>query len=425
MCDGRVHRFDRRPEQPTDGRELGHNQMDLLRNDPVRSEDTYVPDVDTTFVGEIAQLSYCEIELFLDGQVDLLAILSACYAISADEEARRYTLLRHNCFFFSWTILMVATRHYLPYGIPKYLPLLARLESYIHPLTSFTVDETIKLFVDLVLDTALVFRRKVDPALRGGLLAVGSKLLRFLWRRYSAVRLQLGFRKQLAVAVERQIRERMARVYENIIANYTKSESLDSNLWIEDAKAGLENEIRNEVAKILWDTLLEVISSSVGETVEQELEEQSEDYKLKFSVLGKRSAQFFAVLNIGLLTGMQAAKRAAQGHNGALTDETIFNRAWDAARDAAITPAQILVAKTNAQVKDPTRVRMWKQIWEIWDDAWDESRVVVQPRSLEMVKNVADELVRTCGGAIIQEVKGSRDRLIEARVSEVIVLSAL
>jgi hypothetical protein len=101
MSDGCVHRFDRRLEQSS----TDHTVVNLLVNHAVKSKDTYVPDMDSTLPKAVERFSHCEVELVLDGQVNLLAVISACYAISQDIFAQQYTFLRHNCFFFSWAVL--------------------------------------------------------------------------------------------------------------------------------------------------------------------------------------------------------------------------------------------------------------------------------------------------------------------------------
>lgn len=41
---------------------------------------------------------------------DLCGVLATCYGISCHREARRYTLQQYNCYFFSWTIILVLAR---------------------------------------------------------------------------------------------------------------------------------------------------------------------------------------------------------------------------------------------------------------------------------------------------------------------------
>lgn len=419
MCDGRVHRFDRRPEQPVDGQNLEHNQMDLFRNVAVQSEDTYIPNVDTTFLSEIEQLTHCEIELFLDGRVDLLAVLSACYAISSDDDTQRYTLLKHNCFFFSWTVLMVVSRHCLPYDIPQSTTLMARLESRIKPLTSAIVTEAVKL-LDLIFEAVKIFRSKIDPSLREGVLSLNPKVLGFIWRRYCSLRLHLGFREQLVAQVEKQIRERIPSLYDRVIAIYTQANSVDSNLWIDDVKGDVESDIRTELSKILWDIALEAASSSVeGSLVNKKPGPGVPNRRLKFSVLGKGAAQFFAVVNDSFVAGISAGKVAGHGHNGTLSNEAVFDRVWEAASTTSLSVAQTVVAETNAQVNDPKRAALWEQMWSNWDDVMKECYIIVQPVFIGSMEKLTRSIVDIGGGTLIQEMKDSKKSSIRTRISQV------
>ncbi|KAH7332893.1 hypothetical protein B0J17DRAFT_579853, partial [Rhizoctonia solani] len=46
---------------------------------------------------------------FPDGQ-DILSILSVCYGIQRDRETECYSLIRYNCYFFSWMIVVALAR---------------------------------------------------------------------------------------------------------------------------------------------------------------------------------------------------------------------------------------------------------------------------------------------------------------------------
>ncbi|KAF8311737.1 hypothetical protein DL93DRAFT_2208326 [Clavulina sp. PMI_390] len=422
MCDNRIHRFDRRPQQPDHARELEHGPVDLLLNHPVACEDTYVPDVGAGFLSDIQRLSHCEIMLSLDGHVDLKVVLAVCYIISKDSFAQKYTFLRHNCFFLSWTIFMSVSRHYLPYSVPNHERLMTRLESSLKPLTSLIVNEAMELFLDLVLDTAGVFRRRIDRSLRGGVIAVAwampPKLLRFLWRRYFALKLHFGLRKHLETSVKRQIQERVPGVYESIVTTFTQSNSLDSNLWIEGARKSVETEIGEEVAKILWDAILEAISFGVPEAGVPPEEQPPVGHRLKFSLLGKQSAQFFAVWNLILVTGISSAKAAGQGHHGTLTSGAVFDRVWDAAGNACFAPAKALVESTNGQVGSRKRAAMWEQIWKIWDNAWKEARDIVRPRTLGTVEKITSKIIETSGKNVIQEMQDPMGKRVKVSLAE-------
>jgi hypothetical protein len=428
MSDDRIHRFDRRPEQASTDHTPDHTVVDLLVNHAVKSEDTYIPDVDSTLLSEIERFSHCEVALVLDGRVDLLAVIAACYAISEDDSTREYTFLRHNCFFFSWAILMVVSRHCLPYELPRRDPLMQRfISSSIDDLTSFIVEEAVALFLDLVIDTIIVFREKAGDSLNMGMSmmirtswALPIGLLRVFWRQLFTIRLHLGLRQALRGGVERQLTERVPPIYEAIVSTHGASDLLDSSLWIEEVKVTVEPFLRKEVAKILWDAILDAISSGLGDITPEKLAKELNNPKLKFSVLGKRSAQFYAVWNAALHGGMPAAKGAIEGNQGNLSDEAVFDKAWSAAKDASLHAAQTVVNNTRTQIRKPVpRDAMWASIWRIWDDSWEGARQIVQPKSLATVKTIVEKIISTALEMVVQEIKDSKDKTIQARVLKV------
>ena len=107
-------------------------------------KDECVYNLDQESVRQIEQTNN-EIELFLDGKVDLLIVLAACFAISKDRSAQKYSLFTNNCFFFSWMILMVVSRVYLLYNTPPPEQLLQCGDSHACNLTTVIVDEIVTL----------------------------------------------------------------------------------------------------------------------------------------------------------------------------------------------------------------------------------------------------------------------------------------
>lgn len=49
-------------------------------------------------------------EIRFAGQVDLIHVLAICYAIKQNERSKQYTLQRYNCYFFSWTVILLLAR---------------------------------------------------------------------------------------------------------------------------------------------------------------------------------------------------------------------------------------------------------------------------------------------------------------------------
>ncbi|KIM89757.1 hypothetical protein PILCRDRAFT_195630 [Piloderma croceum F 1598] len=71
-----------------------------------------IQEVDSTSLKELNGTSSCVVELHWKskGTIDLLFILSICFAIHNDKWANRYTLQRYNCYFLSWAIIGITMR---------------------------------------------------------------------------------------------------------------------------------------------------------------------------------------------------------------------------------------------------------------------------------------------------------------------------
>jgi len=420
MEDEQTHRFDRRPQQARDDHRPDYNLFELAINTAVKSEDSFIAGVNRLLLKEIELMSYCEIELFEPEQQDLLAVISACFAISTNHNAQNYTLLRHNCFFFSWTILLVVCRYRQPYRVPSFESLKAQFTSKVNlgRITTLAADMAVELFLKFVIETVI---KTWD-----GLGDVGvpkflpDAVLRLLWRRYAALRLTFGLRKQIVHQVEVQVEARLFSLYNAIVDIADVPEKLDSNLWIEESSELINAAIADAIEKFKWEVVLDVLSGGLGEQVEEvPIEDVDGHIKLKKSLLGKRFAQFNLVWNAAIPAGLNAVKNANRGDHSRLSDEDVFDLSWSAARVAVFDSVNDVVMKTNAQVKSPKREAVWRKIFEIWDRIWTEAHDSVRPMSLDVLSKVMKKLTKAGTGSVVQVIKEYRENAIEGRILKV------
>ncbi|QRW13127.1 hypothetical protein RhiLY_12126 [Ceratobasidium sp. AG-Ba] len=416
MCDKSVHRFDRRPDPGLT------NTVDLISNQAVASQDAYQSDVS---IKQIEESAVCEIELHVGAQVDLMTVLSTCYAISEDTLTQKYSFLRYNCFFFSWTILMVVARRCLPYQLPQAETVICRFNKEINPITEFLLHEFIDFFRDLIVEVLTIFRNKAGNRLHVGMsplakitwsLPVG--FIRFFWRRIFSLRLYLGWRKQLASKFQTELKTAVQRVGDALQSMERAQELLDEHLWIDDAKDPLKEAIKKESIKLVWKSVLEAVSAGLGDFTPEEFAAELAISELKFSLRGRNAAQYTAVWNASLHGGLQAVKGVGERLDGTETHEVAFEKAWNAARNAARHAAQTVVRNTSNLMKQPGRDEMWQVVWEIWDDCWDEVHKIVQPRSVQNIERVIERLISSGVIATVQDMKQSRGRTIEIRTPD-------
>ncbi|QRV84471.1 hypothetical protein RhiJN_26542 [Ceratobasidium sp. AG-Ba] len=416
MLDDAVHRFDRRPERPENA---GTNLVDVVFNNAVTSQDSYTLNIT---LADLERVSELEVELELDGGVDLSVVISVCYAISLDSFAQKYTFLRHNCFFFSWTILTIVSRHHLPYRLPEEDSVLRLFGDHLDRLTQFIVDQAVALFLDLVIDTAIIFRDTALASMPDGVGLMGpvgsafpNWLLRFIWRQSFKLRLRFGLRSPLTAVVKRELTQAVRIVQKATLSSHIARPLLDQHLWIEGTQDGVRKAIDEEIKKILWKTILEVISSGYANTDSTQLQQQLTDPQLNVTILGKKVAELCTVFGAALQAGLLATREAAKDIQG-LSHENAFDEAWKIARDASLTAAKNAVQRTREIVDIPGRDAKWEVIWSIWGTCWEQAHDIVQPRAIVAVKNVVEEVLTAGTGVVIKDVRESRHLTIQAQL---------
>ena len=99
---GHTYRVDRRPDADA--------PFDTIMKAGCTAYDT-IEEVHSTPLKELHRTSGCVVELHWRGQtIDLLYILSICFAIHSDKRGKRYTLQCYNCYFLSWAIIVITMR---------------------------------------------------------------------------------------------------------------------------------------------------------------------------------------------------------------------------------------------------------------------------------------------------------------------------
>jgi len=107
---GHAYRIDRRPDRSA--------PFDTIMKRGCKAYDT-VEAVGQRSLKRLETMSDCVVELHWKNTqiLDLLLVLAICFAIREDKFAKRYTLQRYNCYFLSWTIVMIALRNTVAWGV--------------------------------------------------------------------------------------------------------------------------------------------------------------------------------------------------------------------------------------------------------------------------------------------------------------------
>ncbi|KAI3621505.1 hypothetical protein WG66_017029 [Moniliophthora roreri] len=415
----------------------------IYRFERRESQNQSLRKVDEKTMQEVDQQTELEIELFLDGKVDLGALLATCFAISRDDSAKDHSQTTYHSLFFSWTILMVAARHCMPYEVPPPDSLRKRAsERHYLPLTNYIVNQATDLFLTIVVETIAVFRNKSGAAVYQGLdpftratWALPNNVLRFICRRAFRTRLQFGLRKQL----ERQISEvlgiKASEVLDEALKRHPDSNAvLNNHMWLKDLDKAVEPVLRAEVVKVLWSTIFDAICGGYGDIDRPTLVRGATHSNLKFTfILGQRLPQYYAVWNAALHGGLCGARVRTEeedrGNEGIEPDPSdayvtglnnkMFDLAWKAASDGAFKEAQAVVKLTQEQLRPRLREKrelMWNDVWRIWPDVWAEAQSITQQKSVDCVDRIMKRVLETGVKVFKEEMSESSTRSIGARI---------
>ncbi|QRV97166.1 hypothetical protein RhiJN_25185 [Ceratobasidium sp. AG-Ba] len=411
-----VYRFDRRPSVGT----ISVLSSTALRGgDSGPAKDEYMVDVESSNFSR----AQCEVEIIFRGRADLSSIIKACFGIAQDPQARNYSLQKYNCFFFSWTILMVVSREHLPYRVPTYDIVEPRCHARIPDLTATIVNQAVDLLQGIVLEMTSKFRSMNNKELKSGMSPferlvwkLPTKFLQTIWKRLFRLQLYLGMREKLEKHIEEAINQRVKGVWSAVLSSRLTPDLLDANLWLRDMKEVVEPAMIAELYSVLWDGILSAIA---GGQETQELMSGDSSIELPFSLVGKRAAQLGLVWKSVLPSMLIAARDAAIGKSSGGREENarMFDLAWSSGAEAALKTAQSVVARTRSQFKHKDRHdRLWSAVWEMWDGCLSATQDIARQRALEVIDQVVQNVVGTGVATFMEAMQSTELEKVEARV---------
>ncbi|QRV80100.1 hypothetical protein RhiJN_08115 [Ceratobasidium sp. AG-Ba] len=388
-----VYRFDRRPNV------LPHHVLlTVHRGHSGPAKDEYTVVEDSSYEDAV-----CEVTLdFSSKRVDLSSIIKTCFVISQNPNARNYELRKYNCFFFSWTILMVVAREFLPYRVPVYETIRPLCYEQLPGLTSRITARAVDLLQAIILDMTSKFHSKSNEKLESGLgplekaaWGLPTHTLRGILDTLFRTQLRFGMREKLSKHIEEAIVTRAESVWSTVLSSRLSPEKLDSKLWLYDMQVIIEQELTDELYRGLWDGILSAIAG--GQELEQ-LPPGDSDIKLPVPVVGKQAAQLSVIWKWAIPALLLGAKDAALGQPSSCREHNkiMFDLAWSGGAKAAIETAKSVVRRTRSQFTNKKRHdRLWSAVWEIWDTCEREAWKFSQERALAVIDAVVEDIVKT------------------------------
>ncbi|KAG8683629.1 hypothetical protein FRC09_015949 [Ceratobasidium sp. 395] len=421
LTNGSIQRFDRRPKSKNSGEILAAGIFNASTIDAVDE----IEAVELSAWSSLEKETKCEVDLDLEGSVDILTVLSACYGISRDESAHKYALLQFNCYFFSWTILAIVARHKIPSSIPTANQIYDRLQPRFASLTITLAGELSKVVMKAALDTITAFGHEVPylTTWKGSnwtdraIWAMPMTVMRFFLRHIMAMRIHPNLKPHIQKQLFSELGPKLRLMLESRLHAHLNPANVHDFLWFSEVQNVVEGAIRDEISNTIWDVVFDTVGgASSGIDVFQIAREVSQD-RLREGH-GGNEAQFSALWSAALYACLRAIRESAHGKvpDGIMTRESIFDEAWHAARDSALLAAQAAVRDTGPQLNNRGRDAMWEKIWEVWDPVWEAAQASARGAVLASVNNMANALVGSVVEAIILEIGGPQLRLAPVRL---------
>ncbi|KAG9094932.1 hypothetical protein FS749_011510 [Ceratobasidium sp. UAMH 11750] len=339
MQDGSICRFDRRPRTP---------QSVFVPIGPQSpGEEPSCGAADEACIvnrAELLEIEYStnwEIRLNLPVEIDVLLILSACFAIAQDKLARNYALREYNCYFFSWTIVILITRHLLPFTIPSPTAVKSRFNSRLTEMSVVIGDRLVQALLHMGLSAVTAFDNATGKRLNQGLskqeLAVWglpAPIFHGLLRQCLNIKLRHGLKKKLDGQIRSQLETRAVTIFGIFLESSdqaaeedqggTRAATHDSvagvvqnRLWLNEIFMDLQRPIHEGLLQIIWDNILDTLIEGYDEVnpdvVRQDFRKLPLLHRLKYYLLGKNVIQFSQIWSEALRAALPAARLAGHG----------------------------------------------------------------------------------------------------------------
>ncbi|KAF5339475.1 hypothetical protein D9758_015325 [Tetrapyrgos nigripes] len=400
---------------------------------------------------EDLEKSTLEIEISFNGRVDLLNVISTCYAISDDVDGGKYDLFEHNCFFFSWTILMVSSRVCLQHQTPEKGALLSHFENKEKKeLMDYIVKKGVNAFREMVIQATVIFRKQQQAdSPNGATIRKGmTYVARMLWaapRWFHQVvarimyggNLHGGLKKTLNDTVDKRLDRSLAEgVYSRVVGHVDIGEELNRHLWVEGVQDVIRPALENGLIDLLWPAIVAVITEGLGtdtNTIGKEVAEDILNKSRVWHIIGRRATQLLAVQSAATHGGMMGVKKEVELHieqyqkeakETAATDSTaalkmlnerMFDLAWGGARSGALESAQETAQATGKVMRfteEQTKARneMWNAVWTVWDTCWEEVRPLARKKALVAVDDVVEEGLKAIVRLVIKGLKSGTNQ---------------
>jgi hypothetical protein len=254
-------------------------------------------------------------------------------------------------------------------------------------------------------------------------------VVRFVLRRALKYQLNSGLRAQLKQKTQEQLVNSLKPMIQGLLGQQDSTRTIievDKRLWIDELKEDFRPLISQQLMKILWDVILDIIAPSAT-AINAGTNNQTQGpagrvglfVRIKSRLIG--DFQFVKMWNDALNAALPAAREAAYGKaNPSVFESThdmhvdMFSTAFKAASEAALKAAKQVAEDTREEMNNPKRDAMWKRFW----DVWESSRTSAEETVVQVVQDAAEEIVKLVAKSVVEAVGNNSNQHFMALISD-------
>jgi hypothetical protein len=381
--------------------ETNPNPMDAVKSHGTEPIDT-IEDVDS--LSNLDKSSYCLAELHCqENDVDLSDIIKICFGIHRDDKAGRYTLQRFNCYFFSWTMLVVIARHAKPWDMDPFHSAWETLsQTLADALSTKFADTIIHMLVDggvaITMGIYLKLKRRLSRVVVSRRARIAWVMPQWLIRLTLREMIRSSWRPEMHTFLRFRLRSvllsALQPTLQSVLTDFRDS-TLRTTLWKDDVGNAIRDVARHAVIASLLNagtTALSGIRLTMNEAAA--FQSLAVTFGVDRDFLEARRG---AALIAGFNAIMQATPLfAAHGPDGFVTDDAEWDEVWNSIRDTTREAVEGVMKNVEE--------RRWAGLWDTLMEEWVAGWEVIRPKMRETARKTVGEMTDLVSDALAYSV---------------------
>ncbi|KAG8684301.1 hypothetical protein FRC11_012304, partial [Ceratobasidium sp. 423] len=293
-------------------------------------------------------------------------------------------------------------------------------------------DKAVKASLGMVLDVIVAAVQLAGDEIKEGSVSfarLGWRLpmsvIKFSLRQVLKLQLYLG----LEGVIREKFHERMLNTCTTLLGDVLNQENITSRvekrLWINELKEDIRAWLRERLAIMAWDALLDILAAVHANMDRQKAlpdNKNNPSSRLRLKRWLTTDSQFSQLWNEALSAALPAARDAirgkaemAQSASTQLHNE-IFDIAFTAGSGAALAAVKNVVARTQPVPNNPKQAKMWKKIWSVWEDLWKIARESTRAMVVSIFEEAVEDITALVTDNVVESVRGNQGQEVQGWV---------